>query len=699
MSFDLVKLYSLLPPIYRVRDSDQGEPIKELLSIIAEQIAILEEDLAQLYDDQFIETCAEWVIPYIGDLIGVRGIHSLTGSALTPAFSYRAQVANTIAYRRRKGTASVLEQLARDVTNWDARVVEFFHKIATTQYMNHLRPGNLYSPDLRDWETLEWVNTPFEKTAHTVDVRHISSRRGKYNIPNIGIFLWRLKSYSRTDSPAFKVDERRYMFSPLGNNTILYNKPVPEDAITHIAEPMNVPIAISRRILAKYPQMYYGPNKSFNLKAMNGKGVIAEIPQDMIAICDLSDLKDGSWAHMKDASIEKLYAIDPVLGRLLVPSDSTDVTVSFHYGFSANMGGGEYERADSFIQETNGVIKVPTIKFPKIQDALNNTTNGGTVEIEGNGLHVEDLTIKVNKSSSVELCSSNSCFPFIKGTILIEGGKDSEVTLSGLLIGDGNDIKDRNMEKPKQQQLSLRITGELAKLRLCHCTLVPGISLSQNGTPLNENPSIVTESSNTLVEIDKCIVGGLRVNEDAMVHITNSIVDASEDSGVVFAGIDNLGPGGSLRVENCTIIGKVHAHSIDYASNSIFMARYNDDNDAWEINKPQIQPIHAERLQQGCVRFCYLPTGSRVPRRYRCQPDGENRAGKLLPQFTSIKYGEPGYCQLSQNCAVEIRQGADDGSEMGAFHDLYQPQRETNLRVRLDEYIRFGLEAGIFYES
>jgi hypothetical protein len=36
---------------------------------------------------------------------------------------------------------------------------------------------------------------------------------------------------------------------------------------------------------------------------------------------------------------------------------------------------------------------------------------------------------------------------------------------------------------------------------------------------------------------------------------------------------------------------------------------------------------------------------------------------------------------------------------MGAFHDLYQPQRERNLRVRLDEYLRFGLEAGVFYET
>ena len=36
---------------------------------------------------------------------------------------------------------------------------------------------------------------------------------------------------------------------------------------------------------------------------------------------------------------------------------------------------------------------------------------------------------------------------------------------------------------------------------------------------------------------------------------------------------------------------------------------------------------------------------------------------------------------------------------MGVTHELYQPQRETNLRLRLDEYLRFGLEAGFFYAT
>src|SRR6266540_5279953 len=184
MSFDADRMYELLPAIYRVRDADRGEPLKALLSVIADQVGVLEEDLAQLYDDQFIETCAPWVVPYIGDLIGYRALHNV----VPKIGSQRAEVAHTIGFRRRKGTASMLEQLARDVTGWNARVVEFFQLLVWTQYMNHIRPNNYYAPDLRQWEPLERLNTPFDTLPRTVDVRRIASGRGKYNIPNIGLF-------------------------------------------------------------------------------------------------------------------------------------------------------------------------------------------------------------------------------------------------------------------------------------------------------------------------------------------------------------------------------------------------------------------------------------------------------------------------------------------------------------------------------
>ena len=69
MRFDVERLLSLLPSVYRLRDEQRHE-LRALLAVIAEQAGVVEENLAQLYDDLFIETCAEWVIPYIGDLLG-----------------------------------------------------------------------------------------------------------------------------------------------------------------------------------------------------------------------------------------------------------------------------------------------------------------------------------------------------------------------------------------------------------------------------------------------------------------------------------------------------------------------------------------------------------------------------------------------------------------------------------------------------
>ena len=200
MSYDADKFYQLLPAIYRIRDEERGEVLKEFLSILAEQAKVVEEDIARLYDNWFIETCDEWVVPYIGDLLGVRNLHLISEKA---AFSQRARVANTLSYRRRKGTATMLEQLAHDTTGWDARVVEFFKLLDTTQHLNHIRLDNHRSPDIRNTEKLELLDTPFDTIAHTAEVRHIENRRGRYNIPNIGIYLWRLQAFPVRWAPAF----------------------------------------------------------------------------------------------------------------------------------------------------------------------------------------------------------------------------------------------------------------------------------------------------------------------------------------------------------------------------------------------------------------------------------------------------------------------------------------------------------------
>lgn len=671
------KLYALLPAIHRARDQERDQSLRALLGVLAEQLAVIEENLQQLSDDQFIETCAEWVVPYIGDLIGYRSLH---GEAV--GLSSRAEVAHTIALRRRKGTASVLEQLARDVTGWNARAVEFFQTLATTQHMNHVRPQNHSAPDLRRWEPLQRVGSAFDTVAHTIDVRRISSKRGRHNIPNVGIFLWPVDAYSATRSAAVQVDDRRWRISPLNHDFPLYNLPRAEDEITHIAERNNVPMSLSRRELEADFDSYYGRNLSLAIYFDDDPKVR---PASEICICDLSG--DGAiWAHLPQNKI----AVDPLLGRIALPPPPVPpaaavkkISVTYHYGFSADLGGGEYEREDSFV-DSGGltVLHVPTT-HPTIQSALTALGGEGVVVIEDNGRYEESLTVAVKKGSTIELRGANEKRPslVLKSEFKITGEAKSGLIINGLLIsGD----KLRVADEPG---------NELASLRIIHSTLVPGWTLaSSEGHPQPQSPdqpSLVVEIDDTEVVIERSITGGLRTHSGAKVSARDSFIDATDLFRVAFSALDNIGAGGSLSLDGCTMIGKVHARSMPLVSNSLLLARLAASGDTWEL------AVRAERRQDGCVRFSWLPEGSRVPRRHQCV-DPENSSGS--PSLLSLSYGTPTYGRLSKSTHPDILQGADDGGELGAFHHLLASQREANLRIRLEEYLRAGLEAGIFYE-
>ncbi len=299
-------LFELLPAVHRIRDAALAQaaglargPQEELLALFADEIGAVEENLEQLYDDLFIETCADWVTPYIGDLIGYRTLHGVVPRVASP----RAEVAHTIALRRRKGTALVLEQLARDVTGWHARAVEFFELLATTQYMNHTRLHSLRCPDLRDKEALQWIGSAFETASRSVDVRRIESGRGRHNIPNVGVFLWRIGSYSRRETPAVRVGSGRYRVSPLNHDVPLYNHPEAEDDIVHQAEPFNVPVVMTRLHLSEHLARHYGKRPAAGQPIDNPTPSLelfvggSAIDRDLIDVCNLSD--DGAaWAHV-----------------------------------------------------------------------------------------------------------------------------------------------------------------------------------------------------------------------------------------------------------------------------------------------------------------------------------------------------------------------------------------------------------------
>lgn len=952
------RLYNLLPAVYRVRDVEQGEPLRALLGVIESELRLVEDDITRLYDNWFIETCDEWVVPYLGDLLGVRNLQPIKNSS----FTQRAFIANTLAYRRRKGTAAMLEQLARDVSGWPAKAVEFFELLATTQYINHVRPGKGGTIDLRDTNALELLNTPFESAAHTGEVRHIDNNRGKYNIPNIGLFLWRLQSYELERSTPRVIGnpaDGRYTFSSLGNDSPLFNRPQTEFDISQLAAEDNVPAPLRRRplfdelearrqalVADKMPRgLYFDNQPVFQIFVSKNPGdPFNPLRPEEILICDLSD-----WSHPASQTFNlpdtttftTQFAVDPVLGRLVsLAAPPNAVQVSYAYGFPGDLGGGPYERRDSLDDPARAswirtVSQQHPADYATLADALTHwaDSNDGKkanaiIEIKDNATYEEDVSILPADEGSLTIQAANGTRPTLRltnasGDLVITGGASpaASLTLNGLLIEGG-----------------LRIENDsLGQLRLAHCTLVPGRSLQEDGQPAQpQRPSLVVESTTDQlrVRIERSIVGALRLPaEIARLEVQDSLIDSPSRGGaarivpallsgplapfspltgatpavqvtigeegphvavfggkptnldeardqlqtairaahdspafkdarvITIPGRDQLiilpgaaravtiepaaadptatelkldrnssrqtfallsGPltpfptltsasptlnvtiggegshvanlptqptslaeasdqlqaairavpgsaaftsalvgrvedrlvvlpgvgtapvlldvaaadqttlselalqtdrpaiaasaggeqaGPPTRLERMTILGPVHVKELILASEVIF-------NDPVIVDRRQSS---SDLNQPPCVRFSYVPDGSRTPRRYYCQPDLAIKAAlaaakqahpsisnaeqqrveadtrmRLTPSFAATRYGTPAYGQLSRSCAKEIRTGAEDENEMGAFNFLQQELRINNLRASLDEYLRFGLEAGIF---
>lgn len=752
------RLYRLLPAVQRARDNEQGEPLHALLQVIAEQVNLVEDDITRLYDNWFIETCEDWVVPYIADLIGHRPVHeagesgevtSAEGQARNRILVPRREVANTIRYRRRKGTLALLELLAADVAGWPARAVEFYRLLAQTQRLHHLHAERGRSVDLREVEALDKLSGPFDGSAHSVDLRRIDSTRtaGRYNIPSVGLFVWRLKCYSITHAPAYCLEDvgpHVYLFSALGNDTSLFNYPQEVEDPGLIASELDLPVAIRRRVFSARSAdprtrpvgaspLYYGlaDNDSqvarsvaiwaedWPVKGAGGDGLI---PASQIIVADLSD-----WSYVPPRNY---IALDPALGRFMFPPKQLpkrSVWVSYHYGFSADMGGGEYLRP-STAADQGVLIRVDsqeelrsalaqwqrsTMLEETEEEADTQQLPEAVIEITNSGVYVLPINIVLDAGHRLTLRAASGTRPVLRlldwqtdrpDNLSVEGAAGSRFTLDGLVVtGRG-----------------MQIEGDLASVQIRHSTLVPGWSLESNCEPRRPaEPSIELINSNACLVIEHSIVGSIQVNNDEVmrepvwIRLSDSILDAtgahcdgSECEAIGAAGLARAHV--NLRVVRCSVIGKLMIHAMELAENSIFIGLVN-----------------VARRQIGCMRFCYVSSDSRTPQRFNCQPDLVRRAAgetlraemvtkglpppdesalaaaeagesmRVRPRFNSLRYGTAVYCQLACDCAQEIVRGADDESEMGAFHDLFQPQRLTNLQARLNEYTPAGTEAGV----
>jgi len=168
-----------------------------MVNRIGAQAAIMRRSIDRMWDDQSIETCDDWLIPYIGALLDVNLVSGLD------ARGQRLDVAKTIYYRRRKGTLAILEEIAANITGWDAKVVEFFRRLGRTRHgldppigLASAGPdvatlqlaeglvGRLTGTgiggfaDLRNVYGATKAHTAFDEFFHTADVRHGAAGSG-----------------------------------------------------------------------------------------------------------------------------------------------------------------------------------------------------------------------------------------------------------------------------------------------------------------------------------------------------------------------------------------------------------------------------------------------------------------------------------------------------------------------------------------
>jgi len=507
------KLWNLLPAVYRSLDTDQFNsfgPLREMVNRIGKQAAILRRSIDRMWQDQSIETCDDWVIPYIGDLLATNLVANLD------AAGQRMDVAHTIYYRRRKGTLAVLEEIAADITGWDAKVVEFFRRMARTRHGLDpaiglsLQPGDA-TDQLQQAQGLigSFTRTPIGGTArlcnvygasktqsafdeffHTADFRYGQGQVGWHNIPRLGVFLWRLMSFQTGPVTPVAVQgcPGWFTFDPTGRDIPLFAKggrtsdyyasqwvsPVEAQLATPISQalwdaetcssppsegspplqspPANCPPAQNASLLLLYP----GSLAVYSTAT-------PQSAQDTVALSDL--------------------LVRPARGRVHTPqSPQGRVWLSYCYGFAATTGAGPYDRRLVRAQPTQpappssikggGAFNFPSSGTFTLADSLT-YNNPNKVTLSG------DLTIMAANETR-PLLRFAPAQNWVNWIITSPSNANPNLTLDGLFVS-GADIV---------------LRGNFNAVTITCCTLDPGSSAaSASAAIMDESPPSPLESA------------------------------------------------------------------------------------------------------------------------------------------------------------------------------------------------------------
>lgn len=713
-------LYQLLPAVFRIRDAaTEGGPLKALLEAVEVQADAAAQDIGRVYDNWFIETCDDDLLPYFAELMGLDlgpSVRSASGAtAGVDAVWRRRQVANAIADRRRKGTFSVLEQLAVDATGWPARAIEFDRIVMATQSVRFVDVGRRALLDVGDADALALLGSPLSDAAPLPDVRRSSSPRtpGTVNPGSVGVWLWRLVADQVRRAPAAPTDDDgRYTFDQLGRDLQLAVRP-PRRTASAPSTVLDIAMPITRRALESALEDFYGPDRSICVYR-SGKAV----PRSEILVADLG--------HRHARTRTGHVSIDPELGRIAFPArDAPEdgVYVTYSRLSVGPIGGGDYERRLSDEPHVYRVAARGGDAHRTVGEALNawraakakEPVPSAVIQIGDDGVYEERFDIELAPGERLEIRAAQGRRPILV-PLASGANRPDRFRVRGLHHEEGEgEARDAPGTPPViafdgvwVAGEPLELLGRLGGVNLRDCTLVPAgpMARSESGR-VRHGASILVRATPCPISIISCVLGRIRVEspeaglDPIPLSIAESVLDASEPGARAVLGDDERPAWVSLTAQRVTVLGGAHVHSVELVEDSIFTA-----------------PIDCERRQQGSVRYSFIPPGSRTPRRIRCQPDdglaaAETAAAarrerefaaaqaleRLAPRFDGVEFGDPAYARLSLDAAPELTQGAHDGGEMGAYHDLWQALRVADLGTRLQEFTPAGADIDIRFAT
>lgn len=555
------KLWKLMPAIYRTLDTDSFStpgPLREMVNRIGAQAAVLRRSIDRLWEDQSIETCDDWVIAYIADLLATNLVASLD------ARGQRLDVAKTIYYRRRKGTLAVLEEIAADITGWDAHVVEFFRRLGRTRHnfdpplpraADTTDPAGTLALELEEGLLGQWTSTgaggwadlrnrygsslahrAYDEFSHTADFRGGVDQVGWYNIPRLGVFLWRLISFGVDQTTPVPVTgcPNQYSFDPTGRQIPLFAAAVRtqspsygENWVSPQQWQLPGPIAstlLQAALAAPQAIPLYASLAPDGTVAPNSMGVFTGSAPNY-------NLIDGSQFLDPATGRSTIY---PELGLFYFANGPAGPPpppfVTYHYGFSSSIGAGPYDR------------RLPGVVQP-VQPTPVQTVQGGnptTVTMpagSGTTTMLDSLTYtSVENATGIEnvmIQAAAEKRPVLRLPALASGvnvwtltGDDanSVLEIDGLLISGGDIV----------------LAGKFASVTLSCCTLDPGTSgpgivFAQSVDQRDLRPCrLWIEAEITQLTLDRCITGPVHTRNGGSVTTLNakdSIVQGIRTSG------------------------------------------------------------------------------------------------------------------------------------------------------------------------